>query len=225
MDYREADLLNFLQPPFTTEQPSTYLAVLAVILSILTATALLIHLNWRLSLLALAVQYVAVFLLVAGNWPIEMALVKLVSGWIAVAVLSMALLGQPEQVNPPAGVQQLSQTPLSALRVFYLLTAALVGLTALSLASTLLAEIPQINQYQAGCSLFLCGMGLLQLGFTSQPLRTILGLLTALAGFEILYAAVESSTLVTGLLALVNLGLALVGAYLLQAPHMGDYEG
>jgi hypothetical protein len=45
-------------------------------------------------------------------------------------------------------------------------------------------------------------------------------LLTAFSGFEIIYAVIETSLLVTGLLAVVNLGLALVGAYLLIAPTM-----
>jgi hypothetical protein len=49
-----------------------------------------------------------------------------------------------------------------------------------------------------------------------------LGLLTVLSGFEILYSAVEVSALVTGLLAGVNLGLALVGAYLLLAPTLEE---
>jgi len=44
----------------------------------------------------------------------------------------------------------------------------------------------------------------------------IVGLLTVLAGFEIMYAAVESSALVTALLAVVNLGLALAGAYFMN---------
>jgi hypothetical protein len=37
-----------------------------------------------------------------------------------------------------------------------------------------------------------------------------------LTGFETLYAAVEGSVLVAGLLAVVDLGLALVGAYLIS---------
>ena len=45
----------------------------------------------------------------------------------------------------------------------------------------------------------------------------IYALLTILAGFEILYAAVEGSILVAALLAVINLGLGLVGAYLLNA--------
>ncbi len=69
-------------------------------------------------------------------------------------------------------------------------------------------------------SFLLIGFGILQLGLTSHPLRVIIGLLTALSGFEVIYAAIESSNLVTGLLAGVNLGLALAGAYMLVAPSM-----
>ena len=66
-------------------------------------------------------------------------------------------------------------------------------------------------------SLILMGVGMLQLGMTVQPFRVILGLLTVLSGFEALYAALESSILVAAMLSTVNLGLALVGAYLLTA--------
>ena len=52
---------------------------------------------------------------------------------------------------------------------------------------------------------------------SSQIARVIFGLLTVLAGFEVLYAAVEGSILVAALLAGVTLGLGLVGAYLLVA--------
>jgi hypothetical protein len=61
--------------------------------------------------------------------------------------------------------------------------------------------------------LLLIGLGLLHLGITSDSFQVILGLLTVLGGFEILYAAVESSALVTALLVVVNLGLAVAGAY------------
>ena len=67
--------------------------------------------------------------------------------------------------------------------------------------------------------LLLIGLGLLHLGITSDTFQVIVGLLTVLAGFEILYAAVESSALVTALLAVVNLGLALAGAYFMSVNH------
>ena len=59
------------------------------------------------------------------------------------------------------------------------------------------------------------GLGLLQIGLTSHPIRVIIGLLTIISGFEILYAVVEQSALVAGLLAGVTMGLALLGVYFL----------
>jgi len=50
------------------------------------------------------------------------------------------------------------------------------------------------------------------------------GLMTVLSGFEVLYAPLEQAALVTGLLAAVNLSLALVGAFLINAPFAGEQE-
>jgi uncharacterized membrane protein len=75
--------------------------------------------------------------------------------------------------------------------------------------------IPGISRPVVAGGLLLAGMGLLHLGMTAEILRVIPGLLTFLSGFEILYAAVETSILLAGLLAIVNLGLALTGAYLM----------
>jgi hypothetical protein len=82
--------------------------------------------------------------------------------------------------------------------------------------------LPQISLEQVWGAAILIGVGMLHLGFTGQPFRVILALLTVLTGFEILYASVESSTLVAGLMAGIHLGLALVGAYLMVAPLQGE---
>jgi len=71
-------------------------------------------------------------------------------------------------------------------------------------------------------SLLLIGMGLLHLSVTDRILQVTVGLMTVLAGFEILYTAVESSTLMAALLAVVNLGLALAGSYLMIASNAVD---
>ena len=65
-------------------------------------------------------------------------------------------------------------------------------------------------------ALILIGMGLLHLGLSVHPMRVTLGLLITLAGFEVLYASLENSILVSGLLAVITLGLALTGSYLLS---------
>ncbi len=58
-------------------------------------------------------------------------------------------------------------------------------------------------------------LGLLQVSMISEPFYIILGLLTFLSGFELLYAALELSLLLEAFFAGINLGLALVGAYFL----------
>ncbi|MBN2256961.1 MAG: hypothetical protein JW704_03955, partial [Anaerolineaceae bacterium] len=56
-------------------------------------------------------------------------------------------------------------------------------------------------------------LGLTHTGISTRPFRIILGILTILTGFEIIHAAVEFSFLVIGLLAGINLALALAGVY------------
>jgi len=62
----------------------------------------------------------------------------------------------------------------------------------------------------------LMGMSLMQLGTRADPYLNIISLLSLLTGFEIIHAALESSTLLTGMLAVVNLGLALAGVYFIS---------
>ena len=75
--------------------------------------------------------------------------------------------------------------------------------------------IPGIGLPVLGSGLMLVGMGLLHLGTTSRTLRGILGLLTVLTGFEIIYTALESSIMVTAMLSVITLGLALIGSFFL----------
>jgi hypothetical protein len=99
-----------------------------------------------------------------------------------------------------------------------------VLLVVLGAAPRLSAWAAPIGINQAWAALVLMGMGLLQIGLSGSVFPALLGLLTLLSGFEILYAAVEVSTLVAGLQALITLGIALVGAYLLNAPTMEALE-
>lgn len=207
-------------------------ALPAVMLLLVTSFTLLSKPEWRLSLLALYLQYLGVFTLVASTWSTAMAASRLVSGWIAGTVIGMALVSLPEEVqaletgkNPTlsTGDRRAPQDLLTG-RLFRLLAAALVVLIVLSTYNSVINSTPGLSIGQALGGLTLIGMGLLQLGFTARTFRTILGLLTLLSGFQVLYAAVETSALVAGLLAVVDLGLALAGAYLIIASHMEEAE-
>jgi hypothetical protein len=167
---------------------------------------LLISRNWRVSILALAVQYLAVFILATMVWPFGLAAVKLVAGWMAGAVLGSSQPA-PELVEEPQASRSND--------LFRLFVSLLVWILVFTLAPAIISWLPLPGSLVSG-SILLIGMGLIQLGMTTRPLRVLLGLLTTLSGFELLYAAVESSVLVAGLLAVVTLGLGLVGAYLLD---------
>lgn len=182
------------------------LSFVAVIALVITTLILLLSQNWRWSIIALAVQYLAVFMLIVQVWPLGQAAVKLIAGWMAGAVLSYSH-PNPDMVGDRRGA--------GTGFVFRILVAVLVWLLVFTLTPAVVALLPLPPSLVTGAML-LIGMGLIQLGMTTRPLRVMIGLLTTLAGFELLYAAVERSILVAGLLAMVTLGLALVGAYLLD---------
>lgn len=177
-------------------------------LAILAASGAVILLtrNWRIRLGALAFQYVGVFWLVALSWPVGLASIKLVTGWMSGAILGVSRVGQ----------LPLDRRRWPTERLFLALVIGLVILSVVNISPSLSNWVITIRPSQSFGGLLLIAMGLVHLGIASRGLRVIVSLLTLLSGFEILYAVVENSTLVAGLLAVVNLGVAMVGAYLLS---------
>jgi hypothetical protein len=173
-------------------------------LVMITSTGLLLIKNWRWSLGLLAVQYLGVFWMIQTHWPITMASTKLIMGWMACAVIGIAYLNKAEtEVVSTTGFRRLG---------FQVLTTCMI------IAVTFAASLKMVDwlgliQPVSWAGLILMGLGLLHLGITSETFQIILGLLTLLAGFDIIYTAVESSALVTALMVVINLGLALAGAY------------
>lgn len=193
-----------------------------VILVALTSFMLLHIKNWRIQIISLVIQYLGVFILVYISWPLALSVTKIVAGWIASAVLGLSLLNQPgvnqanrdvmtEIVVPPVrGKIQ----PAMSLNVIQFLSTILILLIGFSISSVINDWFPMVKIEQIWGAMVLMGVGLLQLGFNDQTTDIIIGLLTVLSGFEILYAAIETSTLVAGLLAAIVLGIAMIGAYL-----------
>ncbi len=188
----------------------TVLAWIVAGLLLGTSVGILVSQDWRLELGFLGVQYLGVFWLTSQHWPISMSAIKLVTGWMAIATLGITKL------NIKEAEQDLKQI-LPQGRLFRIFTAGIVTVIVFTAAPSVEDTIPGIGMSVISGSLILMGLGMLHLGMTVEPFRVILGLLTALSGFEALYAALESSVLVAAMLSTVNLGLALVGAYLLTA--------
>jgi len=176
---------------------------------LITSSGLLLYQDWRWGIGFLAGQYVGVFWLVLQHWPLGMAAAKLVGGWMATASIGMTLLNlHPQEPTEKYWTQG---------RSFLLFMIGMAALLAVAAASLIESILPGIGIPVVVGGILLIAMGLLQLGMTTQVLRVILGLLTTLSGFEILYAAMEGSSLVAALLVVINLGLGLIGAYLLTA--------
>ena len=189
----------------------------AVILMVITSAGLLFVRDWRWNIILLAIQYLGMFVLTLQHWPIGMASVKVVAGWMSAAILGMTRSGLSEDASAEESLGPRG-------RLFHLFAAAtvvLINAVVTPAVDTIMADagFPVTNG-----GLLLIGMGLLHLGITARILQVAIGLMTVLSGFEILYSAVEGSVLVAALLAVINLGLALVGAYLLIAANAQKTE-
>ena len=199
---------------------ATIFAWLAVGILLLAAPTLTVVRDWRWVLSLLAAVYLAAFLLVLRHWPLGMGVVILVTGWMGIAALGMTLLNLFAE-EEGRGSFFVEGSP------FRLFGAGMVILLAVSAAPRIEATIPGIGQPVLIGGLTLIGVGLFHLGMTFDILRVVAGLLIILAGFGILYAAVETSILVAALLSGATLGLALAGSYLIlqSNPEVEEEEG
>ncbi|MDY6846463.1 MAG: hypothetical protein SVP52_04950 [Chloroflexota bacterium] len=184
------------------------LSTLAFSLIVITAMVILIFRDWRINTAALTLQYLAVFYLVTLSWPIGLAIVKLIVGWMATAAIGLTCLRQMDVDTPIEPTSSLFFRGLAGLMVI---------LVIFVISSTLQETVfPNVDLVIIRSGLMLVGMALMQLGTNALPFLTIMSLLSFLAGFEVIHAALERSTLLIGLMASVNLGLALVGVYFIM---------
>ncbi len=166
--------------------------------------------QWLVNLIALAAQYLGMFLLLTLVRPPTLAAIKLIVGWMDTLVLYITLASVGEFYTLKA------QQRLSSGQIFRLLA----GLFMIVFTIVFLPQIQSLFLMEGNQPLLLAAvgtmlLGLLQVSMISEPFYIILGLLTFLSGFELLYAALELSLLLEALFAGINLGLALVGAYFL----------
>ncbi|MGH2538309.1 MAG: hypothetical protein ACRDHL_13010 [Candidatus Promineifilaceae bacterium] len=219
-DYQ--DIIGFLQPLNGT--PGAYLLLLS-------AAALLIARDWRASLMALTLEYLLAGPLFGAVLEPRLALSKLLVGLFVCLILYITARqvhwGRlPEDVSADEAVQWRQERLLrlgpallatgGPFRVF--LTLALI-LVVWALSNRPELQLPGVPDHFQLAILGLGSLGLVTLSLTSEPLRAGMGLLTFLLAFELLYAALEPSVALMAFLALGNLAVALVVAYLTQSRH------
>lgn len=197
------------------------LSFIPLIALMICSTLVVVQMPWRRMMFILGAQYLATFWLVALTWPLGLALVKLIVGVVVCVVLG-ASTGAAQEV----AAAEMGGISNWSVRVFRGFSALLSVIVAFSLAPGMQSWLPLgIGLDAARGGLVLVAAGLLQLGMTTLPGRSAVGLLTVLSGFEIIYAGLESSVLVAGLLAVINLGLALVASYAIAMATPSGEEG
>jgi hypothetical protein len=190
----------------------SFVQIVLIIVFLATTLGLTMLQGWRRLTIALAIQYLGVFVALVLVWPVGMAAMKLIAGWMATAILV---------TNQPADIKAVSQSKWSL--VFKGLVFVFIWLVVFA-TGAILSKITSIPQPFILMGMILLWGGLIQLGMSRDPMRIIIGLLTVLSGFEIIYSYVEPSLLVAALLAAVTLGLAFIGSYLFSVPDMEERE-
>jgi len=178
-------------------------SLLIFISGIISALVLSLE-DWRWRLAGLSIVQLISFILIVQIWPIALASVKLISGWMGASLLGTAMISGD---LPDENTQPLSRN------VFRFV------LMALGWVITAIA-VPAINEWlpisftnlTIGFLFILCGI--FMFGLNTGSGQILVGLLIFLSGFDIIYSSLEGSALVTGFYGLIIILISLVGVYL-----------
>ncbi|HET7087095.1 MAG TPA: hypothetical protein VFL17_00445 [Anaerolineae bacterium] len=206
--------------------PSTTILTALVI----TVSLLVIVEDWRVLNLLLGVEYLLIgaLLIVAqiDGFPVVLAIVKSLVGVMIVPALYIsarrARWGKSasdadEDGEAPARRFAWLRAPGLALHTIVAVLGAAVALS-LALRSPVQFITPQSAARDLTIAVFvLFAQGTLNVALSENPLKVGLGLLTVIAGFELLYTPVEPTLLIVALLGVVNLLIALAFSYLIAA--------
>jgi hypothetical protein len=194
---------------------------------ILTALTIFVTSDWRLSLTALLVQYVMVGLVLARFIQSEVALVNALVGVMAVPILYLTARRLQELM--PSQEKAKSQSRFLGLPVGWsagplglplrLLVVLLVALASLRLLASF--RPPLVPPDIALLAFWMGSMGLVGLVLSSEPLRAAPALLTILAGFDLVYVALEPNLAIVGFYSALTLLAALALSYLAAVQGLG----
>lgn len=199
---------------------------------LLTAIVIFLTSDWRLSLTALLVQYILIGIAISDAVRLEVAVVKILVGGLAVSILYLtARRVQETDQALPVGSEKARFLGLSVgweagplglpLRF---LAALLAVLAVLRLFGSL--HLPSTSTPIAFAATWLGAMGLTGLVVSSSPLRVAVALLTILGAFDLVYARLQPSLAVAGFWSVLILLGALAFAYLatVQALSVGSQK-
>lgn len=194
---------------------------------ILAAAIIFLAADWRLSLAALLVQYILAGMALSPFVHQEVAIVKILAGGLAVAILYLSARLIPQAPSAEAAGEthhflhlhvDWAAGPLGLPLRF--LAVLLVGLGVLRLFQSYQPTLVPTELALAAC--WMAAMGLLGLILSDDPLRVAPAALTILAGFDLAYAGLDQNLAVAGFFGALTLLAALGFSYLILVPALGS---
>ena len=193
-----------------------WINILAFILAAGSAIVSTIWRKWKLTLLALAAQYVGMSLQLASVLSLDTVIIKLLVGLMCCAVMWVSC-------NTISYQDLDKEKNLFSTNLFRVLATILMIILAIVLRPSLqLLPLDPLPSTMLISSILLLLLGLLQIGINRDAFFTISGLLTFYMGFDTFYSVVEVSSLLVGLLAIINMAIVLLGAYFLIKDQPGE---
>ena len=184
------------------------LRIIAAVILLLCAAVNLVRRHWVLNVAVLALQYVCVFLIILEVRTPLLAAIKLIVG-LMVSLMIYLILRSSGLIDSLFSRQHLTSGEVFRGTIALLL----VLISHLAAPKVKLSIFPQSSELLLTASMGLMLFGLLQMGTITEPLYLVIGMLTFLSGFELLYASLEFSRVLEALFTAINLLLALVGSF------------
>jgi hypothetical protein len=177
---------------------------LLIFLTLAVTVIVLVPDNWRWNVFGLAMCYLVGFVLIVQIWPLSLAAVKLLTGFIGMVVLSTVKINSPEL---PAENRSRSY------RIFLVLVLS-VGWIIVTATTSKLNEWLPIAYTNLYIGLVIVFAGIIKFAVSRQVFDVVVGLLVFLCGFDVIYSSLEGSALVTAIYSLIVLAICVIGSYL-----------
>jgi hypothetical protein len=156
---------------------------------------------WNRSLIAFSLQSLGVGIIAWQIAPLPLAITKCIVGWLAAALIAITFSRE--------GAPRIKDRNKSIVLFFRSAMLLLI----ISAVFSLLPQIGMVFRNPPTGVLavigLLIGAGLVNIGFSEEPCRVAISLLTVLQGFELGYLWMEQSLLLIGLLAAADLAIVL----------------
>lgn len=184
-----------------------------IIFSVLVSFALLLVEDWRYRLALVAITQLIGFILIVQIWPLPLAAVKLISGWMGVTLLATTFTGRNITL----------ENPHMSSRIFRVLLGVFGWILVLVSVQRFNEWLP-ISYTNLFVGLVFFVSGIIYLAMRSSTLDTVLGLLLFFEGFDVIYSSLEGSALVTGLFGVIIISICLTGSFLEGGFKFGGAE-